>query len=384
MKVPLLDLNPQYRPFREELLAAIARVCDSQRFILGPEVEALEHEVAVWLGVEHVVGVSSGTDALVAALMALGIGSDDEVITSPYSFFSTAGAIARLGARPVFVDIDPRTFGLDLGAVTAAIGPHTRAIIPVHLFGQSIDLSSLVKLAATRQVSIVEDAAQAIGASFKDQFAGTCGTFGCFSFFPSKNLGAFGDAGLVVASDPDREDQIRRLREHGARPKSHHAVVGGNFRLDALQAAVLRVKLPHLWTWTRERRANAVRYRRLFADAGLDEQIELPFESPDGFHVYNQFVIRTTCRDELRAHLTKAEVGTEIYYPIPLHLQDCFIHLGFGRGEFPNAEKASLETLALPIYPGLSEAQQIYVVDSIAALLGSKKSRNARSMADES
>jgi len=375
MKIPLLDLGPQYTPFREEILAAIAHVCDSQRFILGPGVEALESEVAMLLGIEHAVGVSSGTDALVAALMALDVGPGDEVVTSTFSFFATAGAIARVGARPVFVDIDPKTFNLDSRAVAAAVGGRTRAIIPVHLFGQTEDLETLVKSLPKDQVDIVEDAAQAIGARFKDRFAGTVGTFGCFSFFPSKNLGAFGDAGLVVASDAERADQVRRLRVHGARPKYHHAVVGGNFRIDALQAAVLRVKLPHLSTWTRERRANAARYRMLFADAGLGGDIGLPYESPDAFHVYNQFVIRTVRRDELRVHLTKRGIGTEVYYPIPLHLQECFASLGHRRGEFPNAERAALDTLALPIYPGLSEAEQSYVVDSVAELFSETKNR---------
>lgn len=375
MKVPLLDLKPQYEPLREKLLAAIARVCDSQGFILGPEVEAVERELAILLGVEHVVGVSSGTDALVASLMALGVGSGDEVITSTYSFFATAGAIARVGARPVFVDIEPRTFGLNLQAVAAAMSPHTRAIIPVHLFGQSTDLTGLDELVSTHDVRILEDAAQAIGASFKGRFAGTVGTFGCFSFFPSKNLGAFGDAGLVVADGADRADEIRQLRQHGARPKYHHAVVGGNFRIDALQAAVLRVKLPELSNWTGKRRANADRYRTLFADAGLEGNVELPVELPDAFHVYNQFVIRTARRDEVRAHLLKVGVGTEIYYPIPLHLQECFSHLGYRRGEFPHAESASQETLALPVYPGLTEAQQAYVVNNVAESLGSTKVR---------
>ena len=368
MKIPLLDLNLQYKPFREELLSAIVRVCDSQRFILGPEVEALESEVSTLIGIEHAVGVSSGTDALVAALMALGVGPGDEVVTSTFSFFATAGAIARVGARPVFVDIDAKTFNLDLGAAAAAVGRRTRAIIPVHLFGQTEDLQELVESLPKGRVDIIEDAAQAIGARFKDRFAGTTGTLGCFSFFPSKNLGAFGDAGLVVASGADRADQVRRLRVHGARPKYHHAIVGGNFRIDALQAAVLRVKLPHLSTWTSERRANAARYRILFADAGLGGDIGLPYESPDAFHIYNQFVIRTARRDELRARLTSRGIGTEVYYPIPLHLQECFASLGYRRGEFPNAERAALETLALPIYPGLSEAQQAYVVNSIAEL----------------
>ena len=365
MKVPLLDLSAQYRPLRDEVLSAIARVCDSQHFILGAEVQALESDLAPFLNVGHAVGVSSGTDALLVALMALGVGPGDEVVTSAYSFFATAGSIARLGARPVFVDIDPLSYNLSAVAVAAATGPRTRAIMPVHLFGQSADMDPIMRAAARAGAAIVEDAAQAIGARYKDRPAGSLGAFGCFSFFPSKNLGAFGDGGLVVSSDDTLADKVRLLRNHGARPKYFHQIIGGNFRLDALQAAVLRVKLPHLQDWTARRRVNAERYYTLFAEAGLADFVGLPSERPDCLHIYNQFVIRTPRRDELRAHLTAAGIGTEIYYPVPFHLQECFEYLGHREGEFPHAEAAARETIALPIYAELSEGQQAYVVNQI-------------------
>lgn len=365
MEVPLLDLDAQYRPLRDDLLAAIVRVCDAQAFILGPEVEGLEREMASFLEVDHAVGVSSGTDALIAALMAAGVGRGDEVVTSTYSFFATAGSIARLGARPVLVDIDPRTYNLDPAAAAAVIGPRTRAILPVHLFGQSADLAPIVEAASAGGVAIIEDAAQAVGARYQDRFVGTIGEGGCFSFFPSKNLGAFGDGGLVVSRDVALADRVRLLRGHGAQPKYYHRIIGGNFRLDAVQAAVLRVKLPWLASWTAARRANASRYSALFAAAGLADRIGLPHETPSCFHVYNQFVVRTPHRDELRAHLAAFGVATEIYYPVPFHMQECFSYLEHRPGEFPHAEAAARETMALPIYPGLTEAQQAHVVEGM-------------------
>ena len=368
-RVPLLDLQPQYAPIRDELLAAIARVCDSQRFIMGPEVEGLERELAGMLEVPHAIAVSSGTDALLAAMMALGIGAGDEVVTTTYSFFATAACVSRLGARPVLVDIDPVTCNIDPAGIEAAITARTKAIIPVHLYGLAADMDPILATAERAGVAVVEDAAQAVGARYKGRAAGTLGTFGCFSFFPSKNLGAFGDGGLVTTSDDRLADRLRLLRNHGAEPKYFHKMIGGNFRLDALQAAVLRVKARYLARWTEARRANAERYRRLFADAGLDGRVTLPVEPAGRYHIYNQFVIRVPARDRLREHLEARAIGTEIYYPVPFHLQECFASLGYRPGAFPEAERAGRETLALPIYGELTEAQQRYVVESIAEFL---------------
>jgi dTDP-4-amino-4,6-dideoxygalactose transaminase len=367
MTVPLLDLKAQFAPLRDEIMAALARVCDSQQFILGPEVEALEGEMAVRLEVRHAIGVSSGTDALLVALMAIGVGPGDEVITPTYSFFATAGCVSRLGARPVLVDIDPQTFNLDPAATVKAITANTRAIVPVHLFGQSADLDPILSAAASRGIPVIEDAAQAIGTRYKGRLAGGFGALGCFSFFPSKNLGAFGDAGLVTTNDDRLADKVRLLRGHGMRPKYYHHLIGGNFRLDALQAAVLRVKAPHLPAWTEARRRNAARYRELFAGAQLTDRVVLPVERPDGYHIYNQFVVRVPDRDNLRTSLTRAGVGTEIYYPVPFHQQECFRALGYHEGDFPEAEAAARTSLALPIYGELSEAGQREVVEAIAA-----------------
>lgn len=364
--MPLLDLQAQYAPLRTALLDAITRVSDSQRFIMGPEVEALEHELADRLSVKHAIGVSSGTDALLMALMALGIGAGDEVVTTTYSFFATAGSIVRAGARPVLVDIDADTCNLDPAVVEAAITPRTRAIVPVHLYGLSADLDPLVATARRHALAVIEDAAQAIGATYKDRRVGGIGDIGCFSFFPSKNLGAFGDAGLVTTNDDDLARRLRMLRNHGMEPKYHHHVVGGNFRLDALQATVLRVKLPHLEGWTAARRRNAARYRTFFAKAGLEAVVRLPREPADSLHIYNQFVIHARDRDGLKRHLGAEGVGTEIYYPVPFHLQPCFSHLGYAVGAFPRAEAAAAESLALPIYGELTEAQLAFVVQAIA------------------
>lgn len=364
MTVPLLDLHAQYAPLRQALLDAITRVCDSQRFIGGPEVEGLERELCAALGYPHAVGLSSGTDAVLAALMALGIGPGDEVITPTYSFFATAGCVVRAGARPVLVDSDGDTFNIDVAQTLAAITPRTKAIIPVHLFGQSADLAPILEAAATRNIAVIEDAAQAIGCEYHGRPVGTWGAIGCFSFFPSKNLGAFGDAGFVTATDPAMAKKLKLIRTHGMEPKYYHHLVGANFRIDAIQAAVLRVKLPHLDSWSAGRRRNAVRYRQMFAAAGVTD-VKLPVEAPDRTHIYNQFVIRVPERDRLKAHLDKAGIGTEIYYPVPFHLQECFADLGYARGAFPVAEAAAVDSLALPIYPELAEQQQCTVVSAI-------------------
>ena len=368
--MPLLDLTAQNDPLRAETLAAIARVVDSQRFIGGPELESLERELAQMIGVRHALGVSSGTDALLVAMMALGIGPGDEVITPTFSFFATAGCVSRLGAVPKLVDIDPVTFNVNVHAVERAITPRTRAIIPVHLFGLCADMDPLIDIARRRNIAIIEDAAQAIGSRYGDRQAGTMGTFGCFSFFPSKNLGAFGDAGLVTTNDEGLAGRVRMLRNHGAEPKYYHKYIGGNFRLDALQAAVLRVKLPHLSAWTEFRRRNAARYDSLFEAAKLDEVLTLPYEPANRYHIFNQYVIRAPKRDALRSHLDASGIGNEVYYPVPFHLQECFASLGYRQGEFPEAESAASDVLAIPIYGELTEEQQSHVVGRIAAFYG--------------
>ena len=365
--VPLLDLSAQYQPIREEILAAVVRVCDSQRFIMGPDVEALERELAALIGAPHAVAVSSGTDALLVAMMALGIGPGDEVITPTFSFFATAGCVTRVGATPVFVDIDPVTFNVDPAAVARAITPRTRAIIPVHLYGLCANMPALLDIAGPAGVPVIEDAAQAIGARLGDRQAGTMGAAGCFSFFPSKNLGAFGDGGLVTTADASLATEMRLMRNHGAEPKYYHSRIGGNFRLDSLQAAVLRVKAPHLAAWTAARRNNADRYRLLFAEFGLLDTVTLPTEPAGCTHIYNQFVIRAPRRDALRDHLTAQRIGTEIYYPVPFHRQACFQPVVHAGEAFPEADRAAAEVLALPIYGELSAEQQRHVVASIAA-----------------
>ena len=349
---------------RAALLDAVTRVCDSQRFIGGPEVEGLERELCDTLGYRHAIGLSSGTDAVLAALMALGIGPGDEVITPTYSFFATAGCVVRVGAKPVLVDSEPDTFNIDTAAAIAAITPRTRAIIPVHLFGQAAEMAPITDAARRRGVAVIEDAAQAIGCSYQGKPVGTIGDVGCFSFFPSKNLGAFGDAGFVTATDDAIAKKLRLIRTHGMEPKYYHHLVGANFRIDAMQAAVLRVKLPHLAGWSAGRQRNAARYRALFADARLQD-VSLPVEAPHRTHIYNQFVIRVPRRDQLKAHLDAAGIGTEIYYPVPFHLQECFRDLGYQPGAFPVAEAQANDSLALPIYPELSEAQQAAVVNAI-------------------
>jgi dTDP-4-amino-4,6-dideoxygalactose transaminase len=364
-KVPLLDLKAQFAPIRADVLDAITRVCDAQQFILGPEVEALERELAAFLHVPHAIGVSSGTDALLVALMALDVGPGDEVVTTPFSFFATAGSVARLGARPVFVDIDAATFNIDTSRIEAAITPKTKAIVPVHLFGQSAGMDAITEIATRTSVPVVEDAAQAIGTKYRDQIVGGIGAIGCFSFFPTKNLGTFGDGGLVTTRDAALARTMRAIRQHGGEVRYHHDSVGGNFRLDALQAAILRVKLPHLNAWTQARQRNAETYDAMFADASLTDIIRLPVRASDSTHIFHQYVIRTPERDRLRAFLQDRGVGTEVYYPVPLHLQPCFKGLGQSAGAFPRAEAAAKEVLALPIYGELTERQQGWVVEAI-------------------
>ena len=370
MKIPMLDLKAQYDSIRPELDAAITEVVESQRFILGPKVAACEEAVAGYSGCTHGVGVSSGTDALLVSLMAEGIGPGDEVITTSYSFFATAGCIARVGARPVFVDIDPATCNIDPAQVERRVTKRTRAILPVHLFGRMADMDPLMDVARRHGLAVIEDAAQAIGSEYKGRRAGSVGHYGCFSFFPSKNLGAFGDGGMVVTTDPERAGKVKVLRAHGSKPKYFHKLVGGNFRLDALQAAVVLAKLGHLDEWTAARQANARRYDGLFEESGLlrDGLVQLPCseDSPaEHRHVFNQYVIRAERRDALQEYLKEKSVGTAVYYPRPLHLQECFKGLGRSPGDLPESERAARETLALPVFPELSDEQAAYVVRTI-------------------
>ena len=369
--VPALDLKAQYRAIRDEIDRVVRDVIESQYFILGPEVSGLEAEVARYCAVEHGIGCASGSDALLLPLLALGVGPGVEVITTPYSFFATAGAIWRTGAKPVFVDIEPDTYNIDPASIEDAVTPRTKVIIPVHLYGQTADMDPINAVAEKHGLSVLEDAAQAIGAAYQGRRAGGLGHVAAFSFYPSKNLGGFGDAGMVTTPDSELARRVARLRVHGMEPKYHHHEVGFNSRLDALQAAVLRVKLRHLEDWTEGRRTAAERYRRLFESEGLTDRLTLPIERPDHFHVYNQFVIRVpaSARDPLHTALTGQRIGTELYYPIPLHLQVCFASLGHKPGAFPRSEAAARETLALPMYPELTEEAQRYVVSSIRLFL---------------
>jgi len=376
--VPLLDLKAQYATIRDEIQDAIDQVLESQRFILGPEVDALEREIADYSGCAQGIGVTSGSDALIAALMALDLKPGDEVITTPYTFFATAGAISRLGGRSVFVDIEPGTFNLDPELLEAAITERTRAIIPIHLFGQMADMDPIMAVARRHNLPVIEDAAQAIGAEYHGRRAGSMGEMACFSFFPSKNLGAFGDAGMVTTNDAALADRLKLIRGHGAKPKYYHQIVGGNFRIDALQAAILRVKLRHLDDWTAGRQRNAARYRALFAEAGLvvpagssaselaeSRGVMLPVELPHVRHIYNQFVIRSGRRDALQQFLKERQIGTEIYYPVSLHQQECFADLGYATGDFPESERAAAESLAIPIYPELTDGMLESVVGAV-------------------
>lgn len=384
MKVPLLDLKPQYRALKRDIDAAIEAVSESQHFILGPAVRRLEADVAAYCGVKHGVGVSSGTDALLVALMVLDIGPGDEVITTPYTFFATGGTIARTGAQPLYCDIDAASFNLSAAAVERLIdqrceqrggqlvnrvtGRTVKALMPVHLYGQVADMDPLMAIARRHGLRVIEDAAQAIGAAdAQGRRACSFGDIGCLSFFPTKNLGAFGDAGMCVTNDAALAERLDIFRVHGGKPKYYHAFIGGNFRLDELQAAVLNVKLPHLDDWTAGRQRNAAYYDAAFAKLGLGDAVTPPPAMPGARHIYNQYVIRVRDRDALRAHLAARDIGTEIYYPVPLHLQQCFAYLRHTAGDFPQSERAAAETLALPIFPELETAQLQHVVESIAA-----------------
>ena len=380
MKVPLLDLKPQYLSLKKELDDAVLRVAESQYFILGPEVEKMEKEFCDYLHCKHAIGVSSGTDALLLALMAIDIKPGDEVIVPTYSFFATAGVVSRLNATPALADIDPINFNIDSEAVKMKITKKTKAIIPVHLYGQSADMEPIMKVARENNIKVIEDAAQAIGTQYKDgKCVGTIGDIGCFSFFPSKNLGGYGDGGLVTTDNDELAYMIRIKRVHGCEQKYYHKVIGGNFRIDAIQSAVLRVKLPHLDKWSEKRRANAEYYYELFKKADLAEEpgknkfddknkVLLPkpvykgHAGVENYHIYNQFIIRVQKRDELKKFLTENEIGNEIYYPIPFHLQECFANLNYKVGDFPESEKASDTSLAIPIYPELTKEQQEFVV----------------------
>ena len=367
MQVPLFDLKSQFAPIRDAMRAAVDRVFESQGFVLSEEVSALEAEVAAYCQTKYAIGCASGSDALILALMSLGVGPGDEIITSPFTFFATGSAITRFGARPVFVDIDPQTYNLDPALAAKAVTKKTKAIVPVHIYGQCAEMDSLLELGRDAGVAIIEDAAQAIGAKDRGRRAGSMGTIGCFSFYPSKNLGGAGDGGMIVTNDPDHAGRLRMLRVHGEEKRYYHRCIGINSRLDSLQAAVLRVKLPHLDKWIAGRQHRAQRYESIFAEAGLPEFIEPPYVRADASHVFHLFVIqvRGGRRDALLDHLKNAGVGSGVYYPVPLHLQECFGNLGYQLGDFPISEAASAKTLALPVYPELTDEQQDYVVKTI-------------------
>jgi len=387
MSVPLLDLKAQYATIRDDVRKAIDDVCDAQWFVMGPKVKELEERIAEYSECAHGIGVSSGTDAILVALMALEVGYGDAVITTPYTFFATGGTIARVGARPVFCDIDRETYNLcpdrlralleaecerrDGTLVHAPSGATVKALMPVHLYGQTADMEALAAISREFGLPIVEDAAQSIGSEYADGGrAGSQGAIGCFSFFPSKNLGAFGDGGMCTTNDDELAERLSILRLHGGKPKYYHAVVGGNFRLDAIQAAILLVKLPLLDEWTARRQSNAAYYDEAFAGAGLGDRVSTPKVLTGKRHIYNQYVIRVSDRDNLRKHLGEAGIGTEIYYPVPLHLQKCFAGLGYGAGDCPESEAAAQETVAIPVYPELTSEQQDYVVATIADYYG--------------
>ena len=372
VSVPLLDLKPQYATLRDEIRKVVDEVFESQGFILGPKVEAFEKAIAEYVGVRHAIGMSSGTDAQLAAMMALGVGPGYDVVTSPYTFFASAGAVVRLGARPVFCDIDPATFNVDPAKLAEAITPKTKAIQPVHLYGQCADMDPILAVAKAKGIPVIEDACQSLGAAYKGRKAGALGDFGAFSFFPSKNLGGFGDGGMVTTNDDAMAAKLRALRMHGETSRYHHSIVGGNFRLDALQAVVLHVKLPHLDGWAEGRRQNAAEIERRFLEHGgrTYEQggIAFPREAPGCHHVFNQFVVRVARgrRDLLKDRLAELKIGHAIYYPVPLHLQECFANLGGKPGDFPLAEKAALETLALPVFPELTPSQKAFLAYHLA------------------
>lgn len=366
MQVPLLDLKAQYATIKDEILAEVAEVLESQRCIGGPKVQELETKIAQASGCEYAVGVSSGTDALLNCLMSLEIGPGDEVITTPFTFFASAGSIARTGAKPVFVDIDPKTYNLDPGQLEAAVTENTKAIMPVHLYGQMADMDPIMAVAQKHNLAVVEDAAQSITSSYKGRKAGSIGTAGCFSFFPSKNLGGIGDGGMIVTNDRPLYERMMIMRDHGQQPQYYYHFVGGNFRLDPLQAVALLVKLPHLDGWSQARRDNAAYYDKRFADTA----VQTPYISGDCVTVYNQYCIRAPRRDDVVAHLRDKGIGCAIYYPVPLHLQKCFAYLGHKSGDFPESEKAAAEIMALPIYPELTDEMQQAVVDAVLEAVG--------------
>ena len=372
MNVPLLDLKAQFRGIKKEVMDAVETTCEEQAFVLGSRVVELEQALASYVGASHAVGVASGSDALLLSLMALGVGQGDEVITVPFTFFATAGAVSRLGARPVFVDIRPDTFNVDPQQIERKITAKTRAIIPVHLFGQCAEMDAINEIAKRRKAAVIEDACQAIGAMQNGVKAGVLGDTGCFSFFPSKNLGGFGDGGLVTTNDAKLHDALAMLRVHGSRVRYVHEQVGINSRLDALQAAILRVKLNHLDGWTEGRRRNAARYERLFTEARLLDRVTLPVTQPGNYHVFNQYTIRAQRRDELKNFLKDRGIGTEIYYPIPMHVQDCYRFLGHKKGDFPVSEQAAAEALSLPIFAELTDAQLVCVVEAIGEFYNRK------------
>lgn len=372
MQVPLLDLKTQYSNIKDEILNRISEISDTQYFILGNTVSDFEQQVAEYCECSDACGVSSGSDALLISLMVEGIGSGDEVITTPFTFFATVGAIARVGAKPVFTDIDSRTFNIDVEKIEEKITPKTKAIIPVHLFGQCANMGKIMEIAEKYNLVVIEDAAQAIGSEYEGKRAGSIGHYGCFSFFPSKNLGAFGDGGIVTTNDPERADLLKIYRNHGAKPKYYHKYIGGNFRLDALQAAILSIKLKYLDEWTTQRQKNAAEYRSLFADAGLTEKILLPLKAEYRTrHIYNQFsiMVQDNKRDMLRDSLKEAGIGVEIYYPVSLHLQECFADLGYKKGDMPVSEKCAESILSIPIYPETTTEQREYVVSKIAEVI---------------
>ncbi|MBC8278111.1 MAG: DegT/DnrJ/EryC1/StrS family aminotransferase [FCB group bacterium] len=366
MNVPLLDLKAQYRAIKDDIDKRVAEVFESQYFINGPQVKECEAEIAGYCKTEFATGVSSGTDALLISLMVAGVGEGDEVITTDYSFFATAGCVSRTGAKPVFVDIDPVTFNIDPKLIEEKITEKTKAIIPVHLYGQVADMDPIMAIAEKHNLTVIEDGAQAIGAEYKGHRAGSIGHFGCFSFFPSKNLGTSGDGGIVVTKDPALQEKLQIYRNHGSKPKYYHKFIGGNFRLDTIHAAVVLAKLPHLDDWSEARKTNADNYRRLFEESGIigNGVIVLPAEV-ESRHIYNQFIVRVEKRDELRAYMQKNGVGCEVYYPVPFHLQECFADLGCGPDDFPESTKAANETIALPIYPELTAEQMAYTVDTM-------------------
>ena len=373
--VPLLDLDRQHRPLREAMLSAMTRVFDSGRFVLGPDCEELEKSLAKTCGVPHAIACASGSDALLLALMACDIGQGDEVILPSYTFFATAGAVSRLGAKPVFVDIEPGTYNMDPMLIERLITPRTKAIIPVHLYGQCADMDTICKIAAKHRLYVIEDAAQAIGAEFRGRPAGSMGDIGCLSFYPTKNLGGIGDGGMMTTCRDDLATKLKLLRVHGMEPRYYHKLVGINSRLDSLQAAVLNVKTPHLAHWAEQRAVNAQRYTKLFTERGLQNTISLPQTAAGRKHVWNQYIVRIADgrRDALRKHLADARIGTEIYYPVPLHMQECFRSLGYAVGSLPRSEQAAIETLALPIFPELMAEEQAYVVDKIAAFYSASR-----------